>query len=364
MIELNSSACVRGLTKFSTCSACELSCPTDAIKIDGALPLINFSQCVGCGGCVGVCPSQALSLENFSLTNTIFSLIDTKQKLLTCKADVPCLSVFDVQSLSSLVIFKNSDIEFDMAYCDECEIASTCKALIENCVEESNYLLSAIDVENCVKLVKVGAVQDVQKEPTRRDFLSSINIQNTIGAKVEFDKKVKNSIDEFMTQTLQSEDIAKIREQKLITDSKKLFAMALKRLEKPKTYHVIDATDITFSSQKLINEATCSACQMCYRLCPTSALTSDNKNSKIDFDPFLCIACGTCHDVCESNALTKSPSFNIKELFEPKIQRLINFSVKRCNECNNFFISLNGEKLCHVCKIEEEDAMSLWGIES
>ncbi len=69
-IALNPSACVRSLAKFSECTKCEVICPTNAIVIDGGLPAINFSQCVACGGCAGVCPSfvfhLAGSLQCFS----------------------------------------------------------------------------------------------------------------------------------------------------------------------------------------------------------------------------------------------------------------------------------------------------------
>ena len=106
----------------------------------------------------------------------------------------------------------------------------------------------------------------------------------------------------------------------------------------------------------------CTACQMCYRVCPTGALTSDIKNSKIDFDPFMCVKCNICHDVCEPNALTKSASYNIKEFFEPSVQSLIAFNVRRCNECNVVFSTNTKDKLCYRCKCEEEEAHELWGL--
>ena len=111
-----------------------------------------------------------------------------------------------------------------------------------------------------------------------------------------------------------------------------------------------------------MDEESCTACQMCYRVCPTGALTSDVKNSKIDFDPFLCIKCHICHDVCEPNSITLSPSYNVKEFFEPTVQNLVSFSVKRCDECNVIFSTNSADTLCYRCKAEEEEARELWGI--
>jgi len=119
---------------------------------------------------------------------------------------------------------------------------------------------------------------------------------------------------------------------------------------------------LTFTSQKLLDEESCTACQMCYRVCPTGALTSDIKNSKIDFDPFLCIKCNICHDVCEPKAITLSSSYNVKEFFEPVVQNLISFKVRRCDECNIIFSTNSNEKMCYRCKAEDEEARELWGI--
>lgn len=119
---------------------------------------------------------------------------------------------------------------------------------------------------------------------------------------------------------------------------------------------------IPFTSQKLMDETLCTACQMCYRVCPTAALTSDMRNSKIDFDPFLCIKCHLCHDVCESDAIKLSPSYNLKEWFEPTVQNLITYSVRRCDECDALFSSVGGEKICRRCQLEEEEALELWGL--
>ena len=45
-----------------------------------------------------------------------------------------------------------------------------------------------------------------------------------------------------------------------------------------------------------------------------------------------------------------------------RMQNLVTFDVKRCDECDCLFVSLKGEKICHRCKIEEEEARELWGI--
>jgi ferredoxin len=168
--------------------------------------------------------------------------------------------------------------------------------------------------------------------------------------------------DEFISHTLTSEDIRLIRSKNELSDRKKLFFTALKRVEKPNEFHVIDANELSYTSLKLIDSDACTACQMCYRICPTKALRSDNRNSKIDFDSYLCINCNSCIDVCEVDAINSSPSFNIKDFFEPSIKRLITFDVKKCENCGNFFTAIGGIKSCKRCMIEDDHARDLWGL--
>jgi len=138
--------------------------------------------------------------------------------------------------------------------------------------------------------------------------------------------------------------------------------MALKKMDKPDIYHKLDVHDVSFISQKIIDTSTCTNCQMCYRICPTGALSSNKHNSAIFFDALSCIKCASCHDVCEPDSITLRSIFDLQELFEPQRELLAKFDVKRCDECGMAFVYRGGEVMCDRCRIEEEEAMSLWGI--
>ena len=364
MLKLNASRCVRSLSVESECNKCEVICPTEAIVVaDNPLPSINFSACVGCGACDAVCPNEALSLDEFSPTDFFFSYIEDSDNLISCRKNVPCIAALNIENIISMAVLKK-EMVFDMGHCDECHIKSTCKPQIIKNYEEAIYMLEAMESDAVIRLenVKYEAVEsDEEAIGNRRDFLSSINLKTVAKTKVEFEKEIQKATDELVEHTLQKSDIALLK-QKRITDRRKLFFTAIKRVEKPSQFHIVEADEITFTSQKLMNEDTCTACQMCYRVCPSGALTSDIKNSKIDFDPFLCIKCHICHDVCEPDSITLSPSYNVKEFFEPTVQNLINFSVKRCNECNVIFSTNGSEDLCYRCKAEDTEARELWGI--
>ena len=359
-IVLTASSCVRSLSVESQCNRCELICPTNAIVIEkNPLPSINYSECVSCGACSGICPSEALNLDDFSATDFLFSFLDEgNSNLISCKKNVPCISALSVEHIISLAVLKKG-IVFDMGYCKECPISSTCHPQILKNYEEASYLLEAMQESSTVELSDVCYVNE--NESDRRDFLSALNLTTVAKVKRNFENEMQKATDELTEHTLQKTDIALLRK-KSLPQKRKIFFTAIKRVEKPSEFHIVDANEVSFTSQKLMDEESCTACQMCYRLCPTGALTSDIKNSKIEFDPFLCIKCNICHDTCEPNAIKLSNSYNIKEFFEPTVQSLIKFKVIRCNECNVIFSTNTKDKLCYRCKAEEEEARSLWGI--
>ncbi len=363
MIKLNTGLCVRSLSVESQCNRCEVICPTNAISfIDtNPLPAINFHQCVVCGACAGVCPDEALELEEFSATNFFFDFIEDEDNLLSCRKNVPCIASLGVEHIISMAILKG-ELIFDMGYCSGCEIASTCKPQIEENYEEAIYLLEAMESNSVIKLEDIKYKNDSEKPSDRRDFLSALNLKTIAKVKKSFKDEMQKASDALIEHTLQKRDIALLKKKSIPNKRKILFA-AIKRAEKPSVFHTVDADEVSFTSQKMIDKEACTACQMCYRVCPTGALTSDLKNSKIDFDPFLCIKCHTCHDVCEPDAITLSNIYNIKEFFEPEVVNLVAFSVKRCSECGMVFSSNNSDDtLCRRCQIEEDEARDLWGI--
>ena len=365
MINLSAGSCVRSLSVESKCNNCEAICPTTAITFveSNPIPAINHSLCVACGACGGVCPNEALSLDDFKPHEFFFDFLEDQDKLISCRKNVPCIAAIDVETLISISVMKK-EVIFDMGHCEVCEIAHSCMPKIISNAEEASYLLEAMENEATITLKNVGyEPQEQSSEANRRDFFRLANLKTVGKVQKGFEEEIKKATDELSEHTLSKTDIELLRK-KVIPLKRKLFYTAVKRLEKPSLYHVVDANEVSFTSSKLLDIEKCTACQMCYRICPTGALSSDIKNSKIDFDPFVCVKCNACHDVCEPKALTLSPSYNIKEFFEPSVVNLVNFNVKRCNECNVIFSTNDeNEKLCYRCKAEEEEARALWGID-
>ena len=348
--------CIKVYAKDSSCTKCADICPKNAISYLENIPKVN-DACIDCGGCIGSCPTEAISLKNFDTLEFIFSFLENRENLISCKKNIPCLATLSVENLISLALLGEEEPLLDLGHCHNCEIADPLYSQIQENIGEANQFLQHIGSQRKIKAEDIAYEEKPAEETAdRRNFLKTFTLKGAVKTQVEFEQTVEKMEKSGVSLT----DAANIRK-KEIPNKRKLLFMALKRADKPESYHTFMPDEISFTSMKSVNDD-CDNCSMCYRICPTGALQSDKRQTKIDFDPLLCVKCALCHDVCRPDAIQLVP-YSTSELFAPKVHELTNFKVVRCDECANFFTYFGGEKLCPRCKIEEEEAKSLWGIQ-
>jgi len=354
-LEFEVSSCVRATSKFSECTKCVDICPVSTIEIIDNIPAFTPSDCTTCGGCVGVCPTESFSLSGFSSIEFFFKFLEEENNELVCQKDLySCLSVLSVEHLISMALSSEESIVMDVNACSCGGESDKLKEQILANIEEANFVISSFSQkEILIKSVEEKMTENREEKVTdRRSFLS---LKGAIKSKQEFDEAVV--ADELKQFGLDRIAIAGIKE-KRIPDKRKLLYSVLKRLDKPEAYDVLAEEDIGFTSQKFVDDS-CTNCQICYRICPTGALSSNSKFSLIHFDAMMCVKCHLCHDVCEPNSIQLQPGFEVKEFFEPTQRTLATFDVQRCNVCGNYFTYTGGEKECFRCQIEEEEAIEL-----
>ncbi len=355
-LHFNLSACVRATSKFSECTKCVDACP-ESIQLLENLPSFANKTGVEAAACIGVCPTEAFSLSEFSTTEFFFNFLDSKIRFISPKINVPCISVLSVEHLISLGLASDEIITLDMSSYD---VESILYEQIEARIEEANFVLSSFSDKqletNMEKVLREEKVNDQKEEiSSRRSFLGSASLKGVVKHKMTFDEAVE--ADELKAFKLDTITIAKIKEKNL-PDKRKILFTTLKHADVPEQFDVLAEEDISFTSQKFVDDS-CTNCQICYRICPTGALSSDGKFSLIHFDAMLCVKCRLCHEVCEPNSIHLQPGFEIKEFFEPTQRTLATFNIKRCNECGNNFTYTGGEQTCPRCMVEEEEAMFL-----
>lgn len=351
----NLSDCVRATSKFSECTKCVDACP-ESIQLLDNLPSFANKTGVEAAACIGACPTEAFSLSDFSTTEFFFSFLESKIRLISPKLNVPCISVLSVEHLISLALAADESITLDMSSYDE---ASILFEQIDARIDEANFVLSSFSEKrletNMDKAKITRKPTEEESISSRRSFLGNASLKGVVKHKMTFEEAVE--ADELKAFQLDRATIAKIRE-KNVPDKRKILFTALKRAGVPDVFEVLPEEEVSFASQKFVDES-CTNCQICYRICPTGALSSDAKFSLIHFDAMLCLKCRLCHDVCEPDAIKLQSGFEIKEFFEPTQRTLATFNIKRCNECGNNFTYTGGEQTCPRCMVEEEEAMFL-----
>lgn len=358
-LHLEISSCVRATSKFSDCTQCIDACPESLQLVDN-LPSFAKNTGVEAAACVGICPTEAFSLSDFSTTEFFFSFLESKVRLISPKFNIPCISVLSVEHLISLALASNEDVILDLSSYDA---ESILYDQINARIEESNFVLSSFSKKQLqTNIDDAGDIEKGDEESkelddvnTRRSFLGNASLKGVVKHKMSFDEAVE--ADELKTFALDAAIIAKIREKNL-PDKRKILFTTLKHAGVPENFEVLAQEDVSFASQKFVDDS-CTNCQICYRICPTGALSTDGKFSLIHFDAMLCVKCRLCHDVCEPDAIKLQSGFEIKELFEPTQKTLATFNIKRCNECGNNFTYTGGEQTCPRCSVEEEEAMFL-----
>lgn len=353
----NLSACVRATSKFSQCTKCVDACP-ESVQILDNLPTFANKTGVEAAACVGACPTEAFSLSDFSTTEFFFSFLESKIRLISPKFNIPCISVLSVEHLIALALASEETITLDMSSYDS---ESILYEQIDERIDEANFVLSAFSSKRLEtnmdkrEIPQEEVISDESEVTSRRSFLGNASLKGVVKHKMTFDEAVEaEELSAFKLDTL---TIAKIKEKRL-PDKRKILFTTLKHVGHPDAFEVLSEADISFSSQKFVDES-CTNCQICYRICPTGALSSDGKFSLINFDAMLCVKCRLCHEVCEPEAIQLQPGFEIKEFFEPTQRTLAKFDIKRCDECGNNFTYKGGEQMCPRCRIEEEEALFL-----
>ncbi|MFZ5374424.1 MAG: DUF362 domain-containing protein, partial [Campylobacterota bacterium] len=198
LLHLTPARCVRALSVNSACNGCAEVCPTHAVSLEGRLPAINHSLCVGCNACAAVCPTEALALEDFNATEFFFSFAAEPGNTVSCQKNVPCLGALSDEHLIALAQLKKN-VVLDTGHCGACEIGEAILRRLEQRVENVAYLLEAVGSENALALVPLGYVDETEPNPgeaQRRDFFRHFHLKGIAKVKADFEKEVQKSTDE------------------------------------------------------------------------------------------------------------------------------------------------------------------------
>ncbi len=357
-IQFDIYSCVRTYFKDSSCTKCEDVCPVeDTIFIEKGKVNLKQENCVSCGGCVGVCPTEVFSLKGFSPENFFEKMVENGESLISCKSNVPCLSSIDVQYLVSLAIRKDSDIILDKGHCSECFIGSLITHIEKN-VEEANYILETLDVPHRIKLedIKYEPPKQEEQKKERRDFLKRFS-KTTAGLAFWMISQNIPQIENLEEE--KDEDYYKnIVEEKVFPKKREILIKTLKESGIDFKDKELEVDKISFTSQKWMDTKKCTNCMICMNICPTGALQSGKDRLQILFQPSECIKCRICHEVCPEECLHLAEKLSVDDFVNNTVL-LAEHVMIPCAECLVPFSYKGDSVICPRCRQLEDEIKDL-----
>ncbi|EAI5622772.1 4Fe-4S dicluster domain-containing protein [Campylobacter upsaliensis] len=273
-ITYNSSVCQYHKRRSEHCAKCAEICPTTAILKDDEERILEFSQidCLGCGGCVSVCPSGSLDYAPMN-RDSFFKMLDfvagSKVCIIPKKMPLEHLNLklgegvlpFMIEGekwlsnlhFLSLLQASGANLVF---YTDFVSRGSAEAIGLLNAVFERKFGKKAVFVASDEK--------ELENALTKLEFIEGLNFS------------FHNN-----TQT-----------------NRENFAVRLRHLIGDEDLGVVESGEWLRYGDLRLNVDTCTLCLACVGACNVGALVADSKENALKFNPSLCTTCGYCEASC------------------------------------------------------------------
>ncbi len=364
-VDVRSDDCLNLRHKHAGCRLCEEACPSAAITLSNGQPHLQARQCVNCGACLRVCPTD------------VFLLMSTPEsELLSIHVDLPlhplglicsvhqspdishmpvqkvlrhqrCLAGFSTICLMELAADGDRPVWLDDSYCDRCPIGHAHKTIAQ-AVEAANLLLFGFRRTTSIYLQQeekdtlasephtVRIVENGRPEVSRRGFFKML------GGRVQ---QQAADVIEYLPDSKQSGPVpvAERLPHRVPTSRRRLNARLANLFQTdavPANDDVILATHIPYADVA-INDVVCTACELCARFCPTASLRfatggdgeDDSQTFALSFRANLCLDCHICVVVCPEDALNMAETVRVATLVENNWKDRAKGRLAECAQC-------------------------------
>lgn len=326
--------CLRNEYFHNDCRLCIDICPKGAFHIVRNKLTLFDNECIDCAACIGSCPTEALTIENFDPNAFTMAFETAEEKTLSCKKNTPCLGVFDVQHLVTMGLRSEQGPLCDMAHCEGCSLNTDGKleGRIRATVAAANAFFDAVGYEQ-----QIGTLEEKPEENSRRAL---------------FRKAFQKAKEEVLEGTAEEPGIT-LQHQRGEGAKLPLKNLLLKNSIKAK---IPEFKQTAFEGksplffEKAISFEACTNCGDCIQFCPTEALFATGDKHGINFIAGNCIGCGICDDICKTDAIATKPGVDLVEVVYDRTKTLVHYEMVQCRECRCPFPYKGGDPICDRCK--------------
>jgi ferredoxin len=353
---LNMERCLHSQDRFSGCQACFEICPVSAI-MPGKPPSLNPEKCAKCMACLMACPVGAYSADD-----EVTTLLAAAKRLeggpleLLCernprptlgasKADTAirikgCLAGLGSGAYLVLAVLGHEHILVRTDACSACEWASL-PGQVEAQVSHARQVL-----EGWGKDSSLACVSGLES-PVERPFWEAAN--PPLSRRDIFQTAVRQgratlarAVDEWGTSP---SDRQPGRDRLRIQN-------ALKHLPAPQPARPGSLKGMDFAWVS-VSEA-CTACGVCARICPTSALQfgkyAGETAFQLTFQAAKCVGCDMCMHVCGPAAMNIDHDPTFARIFSQENVIIRAGGLIKCKKCGAPTVALPGVELCPLCE--------------
>jgi len=381
--QVKSKTCLNSRHKEAGCRRCVDACPTAALSLNEVtgptagttdVIVLDMEQCVGCGLCLRICPTnvfQQRSSPETKLLDTFRSFRSSEPVELTCPQNEQphlsrvanatvvqaprCLSALSVPLLLALQK-RVSALWLNDAVCESCPIGRTQPYIADSAIA-TNMLLDAFG--RPATLHSHTHESDALGPPAERPVLSG---EEPVYSRRDFfgslGRLTRQAAVTVLSESLTppEPDGPRPVDQRLphqLPENRRQLLTALQALGVPTAteldLHKISTAKVAIAGDK------CSACGLCARFCPTGALEflSDEAHFVINFLPAACVDCGICDLICPDDAVSFAYQDSIAPMIESEPGHLLAGNLVPCARCTQP-VADTGEPdtpvYCYVCR--------------
>lgn len=333
LFSFTATRCLRNEYYHNDCRICIDLCPKGAFHIVRNKLTLFENECVGCAGCIGSCPTEALEIESFDPNGFAASYAHQGDKTLSCKVTTPCLGVFDTEHFVVMGLRGESSVPCDMSFCAECPLNTDGRVehSIRTKIDAANHFLESIRSAHRIETIEVKEEQADRRALFRKGL-----------------EKIKESVvNESQAHVSMTNAHHKQADMKMPL-KRILLKNSLKEVVGDLETTVFAEQSVLFFN-KQIDFQGCTNCGDCTQFCPTDALFATSDRQGIYFSQGKCIGCGICEDICKPNAISAKEGFDLISVAFDRAEELVHYELVMCHECRTPYPYKGGDPICDRC---------------
>jgi ferredoxin len=358
--ELRQSRCTRYRFRYSECRRCADACPHDAIAFPDGGAAIDASRCFHCALCTSACRTGAWESPDVPRVELLKRAIEAPAWSFACTpsgadadARVPCLGAIDAAMLAYLGK-RGIPVELrGTGHCASCEHGARGADLVRSQLEAVNLLREASGESWAEATIAADSPRD---RGGQAGFVSARRhlFRRVLGGVAGEIARAAEPVAD--PEPVPDKAIRAARP--YVTEQRELLRIVSRkpgRAPFPMREH--EALPL----MQLALADGCTACEACFRACPTGALQVRESDTawSLAFRVDACVACEVCLEVCQPRVLHARDGFDIAPGGgEATLHALVK---QRCGRCDRSFVCARPAHECAVCADDETAFDAIFG---